>query len=312
MQQHLVRPNHNPDKGIIMANKQLLLPGEIVKKRNELIRCRISIASQSASRILACLIACIKTTDTDLKDTYKIPIKNFLTDDGGGKPYTRIRETCRELAKATYEQEYTDIDEFITVPFFTSIAYKKGVVEATFNPLLQMSLTQLQRCFTEYDLMEYLNLPSLYSQRIFEILKSYSSLPDVTITLDELHKMLNTPVSFQTDFRQLRTRVLERAYKDIKKFTNLEYEWEPLSVDGKPLKRGRAVYSVRFVFSKGKIEEQKKEQAEADKKKISAANNKLALDVIACRKVKGLKSGEKCAKPDCSKRQQTVCVEIFM
>lgn len=290
-----------------MAAKQLLLPGEIVKKHNTLIRCRISIASQSASRLLACLIASIKVTDTDLKDSYKIQIKNFLTDDGGGKPYTRIKETCRELGKATYEEEWPDKEQFVTMPFFTSISYKSGIVEASFNPLLRLSLTQLKQYFTEYDLMEYLNLPSLYSQRIYEILKSYSSLPETTITLDELHKMLNTPVSFQADFRQLRKYVLEKAYKDIHKYTALEYEWEPLSVDGQTPKRGRPAYAVRFIFTKGRMIEHQKEKKQADNKKLVEANNKLFLSVRNCRTKHGLSGKDKCQNPTCSAKKKELC-----
>ena len=70
-----------------MAIQQLTLPGEIVKKDNELIRSKINLSGKTESRILACLVACIKHNDTQFKDAYSIPIKSYLPDDDGGKMY---------------------------------------------------------------------------------------------------------------------------------------------------------------------------------------------------------------------------------
>ena len=55
--------------------------------------------------------------------------------------------------------------------------------------------------------------------------------------------MLDTPQSFRKDFRQFRTRVLEKAHKDILEFTDIYYTWEPI-------KKGRAVSWIKFIFGK--------------------------------------------------------------
>ena len=154
--------------------QQLTLPGEIVKKRNELVRSKISISNVDGSRILANLIACVRHDDTQFKDTYRVPVKDFMSDQGG-KSYSNIKAMCRELAKATAEIEEPDPDGphpiFRIYTFFSSISYRKGVVEARFNQEMQPLLLDLRRCFTQYNLMEYLTLPSLYSQKLFEILQ---------------------------------------------------------------------------------------------------------------------------------------------
>lgn len=287
--------------------KQLILPGEIIKKRNELIRSKINISNVLSSRILANLIACIRHDDTRFQDTYQIPIKDFIVDSGGNS-YGQIRAACRELAKATAEFETTDIKsaqpKFTVTPFFSEIEYHKGTVTATFNQKMQPMLLELKQCFTKYNLIEYLALPSIYSQRLFEILKSWSNTTDVTLTMDELHHLLSTPESFRKDFKAFRVRVLEKAHKDILKYTNLEFEW-------KPIKQGRAVVAVHFFFGKKfMLAHQKEEKQTAVKKQVSK-NNKLFLDVRACRKQKQLAQGIRCPKPDCSKRQQAVCCELF-
>lgn len=247
--------------GVKMAMQQLTLPGEIVKKHNELVRSKISIGSKTASRILACLVACIRHDETQFKDTYTVPIKSYLPDDEGGKIYKLAREASKELASATVETEWPDPENpggepiFHVMPFFTSIRYRKGNVEAKFNKEMSGLLLELRACFTQYNLLEYLTLPSTYSQKLFEILKSWSNTPEVVLPVAELHRLLDTPVSFRADFRQFRTRVIEKAHKDIHEKTSLRFEWEPV-------KAGRSVEAIRFLFAPGR-----KALAEAETKK---------------------------------------------
>lgn len=269
-----------------MAVQQLTLPGEIVKKSNELVRSKISISSVIGSRILASLIACIKKDDTQFKDTYSIEIKNLITDDGG-KSYSSIKSICRELAKATAEIEFEDIEEpdsdpiFYSFPFFSMIKYRKGVVSAKFNDSIGPLILDLKECFTRYNLVEYLLLPSIYSQRIFEILKSWNDgRNEKNIIISELHEMLNAPESFKKDFRQFRTRVLEKAHKDITSKTSLHYEWEPV-------KKGRAVVAVRFIFAKEKALASATRAKAAKEEKARQSRNELGLLALACLKERG-------------------------
>lgn len=290
--------------GVKMVMQQLTLPGEIVKKHNELVRAKINVASKTSSRILACLVATIRHDDTRFKEAYTVPVKNYLPpdEDGkGGSQYKLVKEACRELIGATVEKEWQDPDGdpiFHTMPFFTSIKYRKGNVEAKFNPEMSELLLQLRQFFTEYNLMEYLTLPSTYSQRLFEILKSWSSLPEVVLSVAELHEMLNTPPSFRADFKALRVYVLEKAHKDIHEKTTLRYEW-------KPVKAGRSVSSIRFIFSPRRKALASAEQEKAQQKKTSAASNKAFVTALDCARTKE----GRCAKRDNKKSVCKMCME---
>lgn len=275
-----------------MAMQQLTLPGEIVKKRNELVRSKISISNAEGSRILASLIACVRHDDTQFKDTYRVPVKDFISDQGGGS-YARIKAVCRELAKATAEIEEPDPDGphpiFRIYTFFSSLVYRKGVVEARFNQEMQPLLLDLRRCFTQYNLMEYLTLPSLYSQKLFEILKSWANVKsgEIILSVVELHNLLNTPPSFRADFKAFRIRVLEKAHKDIQENTTLRFEWEPI-------KAGRSVEAIKFSFGPGRrgIAEAETKKAKADKQR--RLNNQRMIAALNCAKEK---KGE-CDKQD--------------
>ena len=122
--------------GVIMAMQKLTLPGEIVKKHNELVRSKIDLAGKTASRILACLVASIRHDETQFKEAYTVPIKDYLPNEEGGMLYKQARAACKELASATVETEWPDPENpggapiFHVMPFFTSIKYRKGNVEA--------------------------------------------------------------------------------------------------------------------------------------------------------------------------------------
>lgn len=263
-----------------MAMQQLTLPGEIVKKHNELVRSKINISSKTASRILACLVACIRHDDKQFKEAYSVPLKDYLPNDEGGMLYKQARTACKELVGATVETEWPDPDNLDgdpilhLMPFFTSIKYRKGNVEAKFNAEMSGLLLELRERFTQYNLMEYLSLPSSYSQRLFEIIKSWSNAPEVVLSVAELHHLLDTPTSFRADFREFRRWVLEKAHKDIHAKTSLRFEWEPV-------KAGRTVEAIRFLFAPGRkalAEAETKKAKEEKQRRLQGQRIHLALE----------------------------------
>lgn len=266
-----------------MGTQQLTLPGELVKKDNRLVRSKINISSVDASRILANLVACIHTDDKSLKRVYRVAVKDFLADTSG-RGYTRVKGLCRELAQVTVELEEPDPDGphpiFEIGTIFSRIVYKKGIVEAEFNGHMAPFLLDLQQCFTQYSLIEYLKLPSTYSQRLFEILKSWSGKPEVILSIAELHRMLDSPESFRANFKEFRRWVLEKAHKDITTQTSFRYEWEPVKV-------GRSVEKIRFIFSSKKLPLAQKDQEKAKEEKRQRLINQRFQRALSCAIEKG-------------------------
>lgn len=268
-----------------MAKEELSVPGTLVKKSNSIIRTRITVKSVEASRILAHLVACIRTDDEKLKQAYSVQAKDIIPYIGG-ENYKRIKATCRELASAFAETEEPDPDGphpiYRARPFFTDIRYRKGIITANFNPLMSPFLLDLKKCFTTYNLTEYLSLPSIYSQRIFEITKSLANSKngEAIIPMADLHKFLDTPKSFQSNFFEFRRRVLEKAHKDITEKTSFRFEWEPVKV-------GRSVEKIRFIFNGGKKALAQKEQEKAKEEKRQRLTNQRFIRAVECAKAKG-------------------------
>lgn len=255
-----------------MAGRQLSLPGPLVKKSNALARASWSVRSVYEPRLVALVASQVRSDDQDFQD-YVIPLSDLL----GSSPDGRTRQLVADVVEGL-------LGRVLTLPrpngwakcnvfSWCEFDSKAGCIRARFDPGLKEHYLNLKSQFTQYSLIEFLLLPSTYSQRLFEVLKSWSNLPDVIIPLVELFTMLDVPISFQR-YPDFRRKVLERAYKDIHEKTALRYAWIPI-------KKGRAVYSIRFVFS-SYSETVKNEAEDRKKQKKSDENNSLLKKAVEC------------------------------
>ena len=265
-----------------MAKQQLLLPGEVVKKSNAIARAQWQPQSVWEPRIVALVASKVRTDDEDFY-TYRIPVSELtgVSDENlRGNQYQEIAQSIAYLGKATIRIQGNKPRNFRQYNIFSMCGYENGYLIARFDPDLKPHFLGLQEKFTEYNLMQFLLLPSTYSQRIFEYLKSWDDKPELEVSLSELHEILNTPESYRKNFTELRRWVLEKAHKDIISKTNLHYEWEPI-------KKGRSVEKIRFIFSKKRaLPVLKSKETEAQEKQ-SKKNRDLFLAAVACYKERG-------------------------
>jgi plasmid replication initiation protein len=260
-----------------MAIRQLTLPGEIVKKSNAIVRARWQPESKWEPRIVALVASKVRESDEDFF-TYRIPVSELtgLSDENlSGEQYREIAKSIERLGKSTIHIAGKNPRNFVIYTIFAKCGYEDGYLIAGFHPDLKPHFLHLQGHFTKFSLLQYLNLPSIYSQKIFEYLKSWESESEITISVAELHDILNTPESFKKNFTEFRRWVLVKAYKDIRSKTRLRYEWEAI-------KKGRSYISVRFIFNKKIIEQKEKEQLITQNK--SQSSN--FVTAVACAKEK--------------------------
>jgi len=254
-----------------MAERQLPLPGPVVKKSNALARASWAVKSVYEPRLVALVASRVRREDKDFQN-YEIPIKELIGEaDDGGRSYKLIADVVDNLMGRVLTIEKPN--GWIKYVIFSRCEYdgKKGCIRARFDPDLKEHFLDLKSHFTQYSLMEFLLLPSIYSQRLFEILKSWSDKPEATIKLNDLYEMLDVPPSHRSDFAAFRRRVLEKAHKDICSKTSFQYEWIPI-------KSGRSVATIRFAFS-AKITSAVK--VTTTEKQVNT-NNKLFIAAMKC------------------------------
>lgn len=231
-----------------MGVKLLMQPGKTVKKSNALARARWSPDSIWEPRLVALLASQIKAGDTDFQ-TYEIRLVDILGKDPGGENYKNLKEAVYKAMSRVIVINNGKNWSMYNLFSKCSLDSQKGTLEICFHPDLREHYLQLKQ-YIKYNLLDFMCLPSIYSQRLFEFLKSWDDRKESVIDLKELHEMLDTPQSLRKDFFNFKVRVLEKAHKDILKFTDLYYTWEPV-------KKGRAVSWIKFIFGKKPITTQK-------------------------------------------------------
>lgn len=281
-----------------MAARQLPLPGKTVKKSNALCRASWSADGVWEARLIAIVASKVNVNDREFQE-YEIPISEiFQGTHKDGDTYSRLDETTERLMNRLVRLP-TEDGGVAKYNVFSKcvISPSRNYVIARFDPDLKPHFLQLRDRFTEMNLWEFLMLPSIYSQRIFEILKSWSDKPEITISLEELFDMLEVSGSMKR-YPDFRRKVLEKAHKDISR-TSLEYEWEPV-------KQGRAVIAIRFIFNKKAIEAKEF----CDKTMAKPKNNKFFKDALTCATNRRQTGG--CKKQDNKPQVCDICKQLRM
>jgi len=260
---------------VISANNADNL-GKIVKQSNEFARNKLCARNLMAARILACLASTLREDDVDFREL-GILAKSVLGHTGGSD-YRELNAACEKLSDYVLEQKDDD-GEIQKYAIFSAIRYEDGVIFAKFHPDLKPFFLGLKSNFMEYDLQEFLRLPGIYSQKLFEYLKSWDDCVERTEDIETVHAMLDIPEYARRNFKEFRCRVLDKAHRDILRLTSLRYEWEAI-------KRGTGktspVTGIRFIFSPGGQARSRKAGKEARDKKIRDERNRLFLESAKC------------------------------
>ena len=277
-------------------------PREIVKADNAFFRVRCKVKNVIATRIVMAFASLVDESDLNENKRflkYKIDASSIFDGiDAGGNYYNQLREAAYTLIDQKLEQRKHK-NHFKVYTLFSTIEYENGSITGEFHSDLLPFFLGLKKQFTRMSLSQYLKLPSIYSQKLFGYLTSWAGSPEVEISVLDLHEMLDTPESLRKNFTELRRWVLEKAHKDITGLTPLRYEWEPV-------KKGRAVVAVRFIFSRRRaLPVAAKKVAEAQAK-ISARNNRTVLAAVACAE----KKGQCCTQQDNKPGVCAICVRL--
>lgn len=281
--------------------KQLLLPSPIVKMDNVIARASLPAGGQAELDLMMHVAAKIKTTDEDFQ-TYTFPTAELGYGERlDGRAYKRLKAALANLANSSIKIEGVN-GSYAFYSIFSMCSYENGTIKVRFDKDLKPFFLNLSAHFTSFELFQLTLLPSEYSKRLFILLKSYASLDTRVISLDELHDKLRTPESTRQDFAQFRLRVLNKAQKDLG--NTLIFDWEPI-------KEGRSIIAIRFIFNKAQVYKNKKALEAAVQEKKRKDENKAFYTAVQCAKKKYEKDGS-CTKQDNKKKICTLCTKMAL
>jgi plasmid replication initiation protein len=194
-------------------------------------------------KMLLSVIVQIKREDTEFHD-YRVFIRDFLDQMKVKKTsYEHIRKVSKAFKVKVIEIE-TEKGHLITSYFSDIEVYKDhGYIDFTISPKMKKYLLQLKSSFTVYDIRNVINCKSVYSIKIYQLLKQYEDIGFRKFTLDELRKTLGLPEKGYKRWGNLKDRIIDISQKELKKFSDLYFEYTTK-------RKGRFIHSITFEIKK--------------------------------------------------------------
>jgi len=232
-----------------LNNEYIYYPNNIngnnwVIKANKLLEAKYQLSVQE-QRIIACMISLLRKEDDDFI-IYRFSVKEIadligIKIDGY---YKELKLITKKLLDKTFEIE--EQDKTIQVGWISSAVYheNEAYVDFKFDSELKPYLLMLKGAYTKYQLINIIKLSSIYSIRIYELLKQYENIGMRILKIDELHLFLGLKNKKYNKYSDLK-RIIIRAQQEISKKTDLNFNFSEY-------KDGRKVISITFYIKKNK------------------------------------------------------------
>lgn len=227
----------------------------LVTKSNNLVEAHYHFSIWE-TRVFTKLVSLIHPGDEDFKK-YRLQIKDLVSFFGvnDNDAYAKIKAVPENLLKKVVTIPYTENGEerFLKTGLIAqaSIPKKKaGYIELSFHPDLKPYLLQLKRTFLSYDIRNVLKISSVYSIRIYELLKQYEKIGYREFEIDTLKVMLGVSDKYKL-YGHFKSRIILKAQEDLATFTDICFVFSEI-------KKGRKVVALLFEINKNeqaKIEE---------------------------------------------------------
>lgn len=211
-----------------------------VTKSNLLIEAAYKLTA-TQFKLIQTVFSNIQPNDTST-NTYIFPIKQFLEllELKGQSAYTELRSMTRDVLSKPID--ITIEDEAVQINWFSMVKYNstKGTITIEIHPFWEKYLLSLTSNFTSYKLFNITNLKSIYSLRIYELLKSRINLNSTrTISLQELRTKMGIEPGQYPMYSNFKQRILLQAQKELKAESDIYFEFNEI-------KKGRAVDKIEF------------------------------------------------------------------
>jgi plasmid replication initiation protein len=190
-------------------------------------------------------------TDFTLQRIYISDLIHFFDAGDGREVYEIIANVPKQLynssIKVPYisEEGYHRYGEMRIITRYTKPEDREAgnaYIEFKFNDDLKPHLLELKKRFLRYDMQNIVGLQSVHSVRMFEILKSYEYLGEVSFEVEFLKTVLELGEKYKlyADFRRY---VIDKAREDLTKYCDIYFDYQEI-------KRSRKVNEIIFTIRK--------------------------------------------------------------
>lgn len=226
----------------------------VVKKDNELVRKAVNRFSYKQNQLMCILLGkyvhtknnyCIDTTVsiTEIQKTLDI------TD--GGDNLETIKRAVENFGENGSVGIYDKTrNKYIWRPYFKKIELDDSSVTFVWNDEMKDDLLSFKNKYTSYLANDYLKLSSVYSQNLYEQLKSYQNIPkipQITFNISDLHRIMQTEKKtyYTKEFNKFKTICITRAVEDINSKTDIYVEFETVKDSDDKRKAVGIAFAIR-------------------------------------------------------------------
>jgi hypothetical protein len=210
----------------------------IIRKSNDLIEAKHKL-SLDEQKLVAYLASTIQWDDADFR-TVNIPVTEFCECVGVRKDkfYHAFIEMSQKLISRTLIIK--DGKETTVVPWLSKAKYHEGhgYLSLTFAEELKPHLLQLRGYYTTYHADNVMKLRSIYTFRIYELLKQYKKCGWREFDVDKFKELLCVSDMYK-NYSDFRKYVIDRAYAEMKEKCDICFEYTET-------KSGRKVAAIHF------------------------------------------------------------------
>jgi plasmid replication initiation protein len=252
-------------------------------KHNDLIEAKYQIQNLQEQRLILMLLSQIKKDDEDFK-RYRITVADFAEILGlkGKDIYSELdRATTALLSRVI---AIRNGKSFLKMSWLSSAKYihGSGFVELAFDPDLKPYLLQLKSHFTQYKIEIVLHFKSIYSIRLYELLKKEafkekSGQFSVYFEYEDLRDKFGIGKKEYLTFNNFKQKTIEPATREISDKTDL------IIADVKYGKTGRKITNITFFVGVRSEQDTKLRQANLridDIKPENESENHAVIDTL--------------------------------
>ena len=216
----------------------------------------------------------LNTIKDDAKYKYEIDIEKYkkIYNHGSTNIYRDLKNATDDIFenhnKFYIKDRLTGRErKFVWFSMIEYIPQKGKILFEVADTLKKMMLEMKKRIY--YRIEYPINFKSLYSKRIYYMLKSFEDTGWRIDKIDDLKYKLGCPESYK-NYAIFKQKVLDMAFKEINKSGDIKFKYEPI-------KKGRKVISIKFIITSNKA----KNEIVATKEIIKKPLNDLIKQVQA-------------------------------
>jgi len=161
--------------------------------------------------------------------------------------YRFLHKACKKLMKTSILLEKIELDEIWEINVCSTAKYnkKEGRITVKFTDDIMSYLAQVRQKFVLYNLKEIAKFGSLYTTRLYELIKEFQETGYMIKSIDQLREVFAVGSSFKM-YNDFKRYTFEHACQEI----NDNYQ---MNLGFEEIKEGRKVVAVKFIFKKTRI-----------------------------------------------------------